>query len=197
MKLDHEYYRKQWESNDACETLKAQFVPVEGNVGVRNVVCLGLGSFQSSRREGRRTSHTQLAALRTILNTFSSTQPLQCTLQDPQFTAVDKDFLVSFGYTVVDDPLVFDHITKNSLVYAIHCYAKIYESVSKCPRPALLVGTDIHNFGKFNLSGAVDSTAQSLEEMIQGCGEGDFPQLRHDFSDTKIYWRKITSSTDA
>ena len=32
-----------------------------------DVVCLGLGSMQSARREGRRASFIQLAALRTIM----------------------------------------------------------------------------------------------------------------------------------
>lgn len=34
------------------------------------------------------------------------------------------------------------------------------------------------------------ATAKSLEEMVEGCDELPFPQVRQDFSDTKIYWRK-------
>jgi hypothetical protein len=30
-----------------------------------------------------------------------------------------------------------------------------------------------------------------MAEMIDGCDHIDFPQIRHDFSDTKIYWRKV------
>jgi hypothetical protein len=35
-----------------------------------------------------------------------------------------------------------------------------------------------------------EATAKSLEGMVEGCEVMDFPQVRHDFSDTKIYWRK-------
>lgn len=64
MRGDFEYYRKQWESSDAAKQLKEV---LKERKGVRNVVCLGLGSLQSARREGRRSSFTQLAALCMIL----------------------------------------------------------------------------------------------------------------------------------
>jgi hypothetical protein len=64
MRGDFEYYRKQWESSEAGKQLKEI---LKGRKGVKNVVCLGLGSLQSARREGRRSSFTQLAALCMIL----------------------------------------------------------------------------------------------------------------------------------
>ena len=33
-------------------------------------------------------------------------------------------------------------------------------------------------------------TADALVEMVKQYEATDFPQIRHDFSDTKIYWRK-------
>jgi hypothetical protein len=41
------------------------------------------------------------------------------------------------------------------------------------------------------------SIAKSLEEMVKECENIDFPQVRHDFSDTKIYWRKIEEPAKA
>jgi hypothetical protein len=69
MKTDLEYYTKQWEGTEACAGLKEKLVG-EGRVKIGDVVCLGLGSLQSARREGRRSSFTQLAALRTIVETL-------------------------------------------------------------------------------------------------------------------------------
>jgi hypothetical protein len=66
MNADFEYYQKQWGSNDACAVLKEKLVG-DSRLKVEDVVCLGLGSLQSARREGRRASFTQLAALRTII----------------------------------------------------------------------------------------------------------------------------------
>ena len=67
LKADWEYYLRRWESDGACAALREGLVEV-GRGRVDGVVCLGLGSLQSSRREGRRASFTQLAALHTIVN---------------------------------------------------------------------------------------------------------------------------------
>jgi hypothetical protein len=39
-------------------------------------------------------------------------------------------------------------------------------------------------------SETAELTAKALEEMVKDYETIDFPQIRHDFSDTKIYWRK-------
>ena len=36
----------------------------------------------------------------------------------------------------------------------------------------------------------MSSIAKSLENMVTDYHSLDFPQIRQDFSDTKIYWRK-------
>lgn len=38
-------------------------------------------------------------------------------------------------------------------------------------------------------SETMDSIANSLDDMVKDCEVIEFPQVRHDFSDTKIYWR--------
>lgn len=67
---DFEHHAQQWEQNEACEGLKKVLEEIKGKIKVNNVVVLGLGSLQSARREGRRTSFTQLAALRTMVKTM-------------------------------------------------------------------------------------------------------------------------------
>lgn len=188
LKADYEYWRKAWEESDACKDLVEKIqAGKKGKRSVDNVVLLGLGSLQSSRREGRRSSATQLAALQTIIQVLGG--DVKLVAQDPQFTDVDKEFLTSFGYTVVEDPKAFTSIGQGSMVYAIHCYARVYKAVSEAPRPVLLIGTDVGNFGRFDTSDTIEDVAKSLEDMVDGCEQLDFPQIRHDFSDTKIYWR--------
>jgi hypothetical protein len=36
----------------------------------------------------------------------------------------------------------------------------------------------------------------ALERMVEDWDALDFPQLRHDFSDTKIYWRKTSTTAE-
>jgi TusA-related sulfurtransferase len=78
-------------------------------------------------------------------------EKLQTIFQDPQFTNTDKEMLKELGYEVVEDPGAFAHIGEKSLVYAIHCYADVYKKVSEEKRPAVFIGTDVENFGRFNL----------------------------------------------
>ncbi|TEY27348.1 hypothetical protein BOTCAL_1120g00020 [Botryotinia calthae] len=171
MQTDLENYRKQWESSEAAGQLKKI---LHGRSAVKSVVCLGLGSLQSARSEGRWSSYTQLAALMMIIEELGG--------------MVDKEFLTSLGGKVVDDPLAFDYIKEDTLVYAIHCYGPVYKTISHGPRPAVLIGTDVDNFSSLWLT-KTETLKQHLDDMIKDCEMINFPQLRHDFSDTKIYWR--------
>jgi hypothetical protein len=148
MKTEFEYWKKSWDEDSACLELKEKLQVLRG---VENVIFLGMGSLQSSRREGRRASATQLAALQTIVSSLGEGKGLKVILQDPQYTALDKEFLISLGYVVLEDPDAFKEIGEESLVYAIHCYAKVYKEVSNGRRPKVLIGTDVGNFGRFTL----------------------------------------------
>lgn len=72
MVKEHERYKQQWETSDACAKLKNILSEKEneGRQTVENVVCLGLGSLQALAMGWRRSSHTQLAALMTIRETL-------------------------------------------------------------------------------------------------------------------------------
>jgi hypothetical protein len=76
---------------------------------------------------------------------------LKIILQEPQFTPLDIEYLQSFpNYEVVSDPDAFGRITTGTLVYAVHCYSQVYKAVGEGARPAVIVGTDMGNFGRFN-----------------------------------------------
>ncbi|EKD16813.1 hypothetical protein MBM_05282 [Drepanopeziza brunnea f. sp. 'multigermtubi' MB_m1] len=150
LKEEFEHFKRSWEDRPACKDLKEKMRQMEKIQKIENVVVLGLGSLQSARREGRRASSTQLAALQTIVGGLENAFELGLVFQDPQFTAVDNEFLTSLGYKVVDDPDAFQEIGKGSLVYAIHCYGPVYKSVSERPRPAVLIATDVENFKQFD-----------------------------------------------
>ncbi|TVY19587.1 hypothetical protein LARI1_G000756 [Lachnellula arida] len=188
MREEFGYWKKSWEADNASAELKKAWED-KGKCGVKKCVVLGLGSLQSARREGRRASFTQLAALETLLSIIAG-EKIPAVFQEPQFTDTDKQLLRELGYEAVEDPKAFGDIDENSLVYAIHCYADVYKKVSEQKRPAIFIGTDVENFGRFTLSETAEVTAKALDEMVEQYEAIDFPQIRHDFSDTKIYWRK-------
>ncbi|KAE9364922.1 hypothetical protein N431DRAFT_386858 [Stipitochalara longipes BDJ] len=196
LKQEFEHWKKQWEASPANSELRTLLEESKERRKIENVVFLGMGSLQNSRREGRRASATQLAALQTIISILGSEgKELEVVLQDPQFTELDGEFLGSLGYKVVQDPGAFKEVKEGTLVYAVHCYVDVYKAISEGPRPAVLIGTDVDNFGRFESSEKLEGITKALEEMVEGCEVLDFPQVRHDFSDTKIYWRKTSTST--
>jgi hypothetical protein len=48
---------------------------------------------------------------------------------------------------VVADPEAFEKINEKTLVYAIHCYAEIYEKVARQGGGKIIVCTDVEEFG--------------------------------------------------
>lgn len=63
--------------------------------------------------------------------------------QDPAFSPLDKEFLQSLDFEVLESPNGFDLINTSSLVYAIHCYPTVYDQVGKKGPPAVLIGNDL------------------------------------------------------
>ena len=52
---------------------------------------------------------------------------------------MDKEFLTSLGYNVVDPPFAWDKVTRESLVYGIHCYNDVIRTVLDDMRPAMMI----------------------------------------------------------
>jgi hypothetical protein len=63
--------------------------------------------------------------------------------QDPHYTDLDKTFLKSKGHTITEDPDAFLQIKEKTLVYGIHCYPNIYQTVGEGVLPAILIGNDL------------------------------------------------------
>ncbi|KAF4627285.1 hypothetical protein G7Y89_g10870 [Cudoniella acicularis] len=186
------YWRKNWEKSTAPEQLKVLLNKKKGDGSkkISNVVVLGLGSLQIARLEGRRASHTQFAALETVVSILAGEEKIHIVFQDPIYTDMDKQLLCHLGHQVVEDPAGFESIGEDTLVYAIHCYGDVYRKVAEGIKPAILICTDLDNFGKFNLSETTEEATKVFEDIVDGCEKIDFPQLRYDFSDTKIYLRQ-------
>ena len=119
---------------------------------------------------------------------------------------MDKDFLTSLGYVIVESPFAWDKVTKESLVYGIHCYNDVMRSVIEDVRPAMMIRNILHS--ELWYVNYVDQSAwakiirnpethgsQAYHAQLRGeYHEDDFPQPQNGnaFSDTKIYWRNTT-----
>lgn len=66
----YESLKDKWEESDACKELIKPLELYKGKTKVKNVVVMGLGSFQNEMGDFSRCSLTQLAALTTIRKTL-------------------------------------------------------------------------------------------------------------------------------
>lgn len=147
---EHTRFTQQWEDSEACTNLKAQLASwtPEQKKSVTNIVCLGLGTLQDWKLQTRRTSHTQLAALQTIISALGLESVKKVT-QEPRATDLDRKFLESLNFESLEDPEGYKRIDEGSLVYAIHCYPALYQQVSKQLRPAVMVANDLNEYAQY------------------------------------------------
>ncbi|KAI9731857.1 MAG: hypothetical protein M1818_007722 [Claussenomyces sp. TS43310] len=194
IQAEHDRYRQQWENSEACSQLKHILASVGERRKITNVVCLGLGSLQDWRLQSRRTSHTQLSALRTMMQVLEI-ESVRRVAQEPHFTDLDKKFMNSLGYDVLEHPEGFSQINGESLVYAVHCYPPLYQQISRQPKCVLFVGNDLVEYLQNTIRLQADRHEEiaDLENLIKDCDVLDFPQIRYDFTDTKIYCRQCSS----
>jgi hypothetical protein len=106
-------------------------------------------------------------------------------VQDPHFTPLDREFLGSMGYEVMDDPDAFASIDEGSLVFAVHCSSGLYARIREAADPAMLVGNDIQK-----ILFKEPQFQDVLEPLVRRCEKIPFPQLRTFFNDTVVYWRR-------
>jgi len=123
---------------------------------------------------------------------------LPCVIQDPAYSAVEKECLRSLGFQCVDDPDAFSCIGEGSLLFSVGTYWHMMKRVSTGPWPAALVCNsricDIKN-GNHELQG----NTMSVRNMIKGCVEQEFPYRRHANSWTNgvmLYWRKVAEKCE-
>ncbi|OBT51519.1 hypothetical protein VE04_07709 [Pseudogymnoascus sp. 24MN13] len=191
----YESLKDKWEESNACKELIKLVQPYEGKSQVKNVVIMGLGSFQTRMGDFSRTTFTQLAALATIRKTLAILE-IPVIAQDPAFSLLDKEFLQSLGFKVFESPEGFDLIDSSSLVYAIHCYPVVYDEVGKKGPPAVLIGNDLTRLTDeskdfIRVYPDILTCHESLESLFPfPQSKDDSPQSRDDFSDTIWYRSK-------
>ncbi len=142
-------------------------------------------------------------------------------MQEPRFTDLDRSLLESMGCEVVNHPQAFEHVNQNSLVYAIHCAFQLLWNIKEMADPALLIVNDLrdsrfeeirHRPEALSQPAAESENLQQNEEeqeraylkrydetcsLKQDCEEIVFPELRNDFCDTMIYWRRSQHTTNS
>ena len=112
-------------------------------------ICLGLGNFNivpskkdASQSSGQsKTSLHQLAVLIVMLEILVEGHSIQeVYFQDPAFTKVEKKFLQSLGYTVLEDPAALEEMSASTFLFAPFIAYNVATSAFANSFPALYMG---------------------------------------------------------
>ena len=163
-----------WQESSCLQSLHRLFeqsILPRKDLTVNKIVCLGLGSLTA----GGLTSCYEFAALLSILELlrellFSSFRLFRklhhinlfryaeqkkgkshiikaIIFQDPVFNTVDKIYLATHGFTIVDDPQAFSEIDNETFVFAPHLEVAQIAAALETERPAIFIGNNLDGYG--------------------------------------------------
>jgi hypothetical protein len=103
------------------------------------MVAFALGTFsrRSGFSENSAFQHALVLSLREILQERVGT--IDCFVQDPAYTGVDKELLGRLAFQVVDNPKGFLHVDDRSIVVSCSPNQPIRQIVTELARPAVMI----------------------------------------------------------
>ena len=137
-------------------SLAARTIQKQSAFPISNCICLGLGSMAEIFRNSNPTNVSdaknfdlspiaQLVAFEFWIQMLKKHHHIEHVyFQDPQFNDVDRAFLSSLGYEVVDSPASKDLITAETFLYTPRTNLDVVYQTMKSAFPALYIGNDIH-----------------------------------------------------
>ncbi|KAJ5913349.1 hypothetical protein N7504_002232 [Penicillium tannophilum] len=184
-------HRDTWTGSETWKKLekvldeRAQLAQDEssGLGAVDRIVCIGLGSPSGFLRDGwvdrRSVSMYQLAALERIKERLGSSVPVYA--QDPVFNTLDCALLDAMGITVVEHPVGFESVTRNTLLFCPGAERKHLELVLPS-NPGFVFGGPLEN-----------TESDVIQEFVGKMGSRalePFTSNEHAFWMTRLYFQE-------
>ena len=136
--------RQAWEASEPCRQLRETLAMATAPRNITKVVGFACGSLAAQDPQDRQavrsaTQHALLLTIQDILREPGRQAQIPCFVQDPGYTAVDKDVLGTSGITVLDDPMGFVEVDDESVLVSIHPNCPVKEIVHDLAKPALII----------------------------------------------------------
>ena len=153
-KLREQYHEsaQKWENSEPGRISAAVLGDVlneHANLKITSCVALGLGSFSGDRERSwgllADAPMSQLVAFTSWIKIFREhfQSSLEVYIQDPEINDLDKEFLTSLGYAVIDTPASNDVLTEESFLFAPRCIFDVLWATLDHVFPAICLGVDI------------------------------------------------------
>ncbi|KAG7001315.1 hypothetical protein G7Y79_00032g066680 [Physcia stellaris] len=145
LSLRHQALDKAWKSSSSYSRSRStiQKLLQHQSLRITNAIFLGLGSLSSQPTPAAcERSMAKLVAFESIIRLLREKHPLhpwRIYLQDPCFNDLDREFLASLGYGVLESPASNDYLTEQTFLFAPgNCWDVVFASLKK-KFPALLI----------------------------------------------------------
>ena len=145
LSLRHQAYDKAWKSSSTYSRSRStiQKLLQHPSLRITNAIFLGLGSLSSQPTSAAcEHSMAKLVAFESIIRLLREKHPLhpwRIYLQDPCFNDLDRAFLASLGYGILESPASNEYITEQTFLFAPgNCWDVVFASLTK-KSPALLI----------------------------------------------------------
>lgn len=188
---------------------------------ITKAVCLGTGPYdpENGSITARKTAHLQTAAFRHIVNHFGKTltamallseqeqipdslpecvtgQKVQCYIQEPRFTKIDKEFCHDLDMDVVDSPDGFSIVDEQTILFGIHMELDIYNQALASQLPAVYIGSSLQEWENilgqyYDGKRQIKNRLTAFREMDKTYHKFEFPDFENMFSSTVMYWKKV------
>ncbi|KAK3078461.1 hypothetical protein LTS18_007452 [Coniosporium uncinatum] len=216
-KLQQEYerYRELLRASECARTVEAVLKrwqrEGEGSWGIDTAVCVGLGQL-SVEAAVRRRAMWQLVLFLHVVESLQGLgggggERVKMFAQEPNFTALDEEFLKGLGVEVVTHPRGAEMVTERTFLYAPFLpWFVLLRDVLPGKDPRLYVGIDVNEVqermelqkGGYGLEEVGD---QELEECSQVAKKflegrqrvrvGEFEGERNALEGLWVYWREV------
>ncbi|KAJ5083166.1 Sensitivity To Red Light Reduced-like SRR1 [Penicillium angulare] len=185
--LERQYavHRDRWLESETWKRCQETLLEIGNRGQIDGIVCIGLGSVSGFLRDGwvdrRSVSMYQLAALEGIKRKLSSITSLSIPvyIQDPVFNKLDCALLESMGMTIVEHPVAFGYITRNTLLFCPGAERQHLELVLPS-KPRILFGGPLE-----------DTESDVIQSFVGSMGSRallPFSANEHAFWMTRIYF---------
>ena len=179
----------------------------DNKLALTQCICLGLGPFALDgactddeipmRREDSNTSLHQLAVLTVILTLLADRHKIRNVyFQDPAFTKVEGEFLRTLGYTVLEDPAAFQHMSPATFLFAPFLGHDTAAKALQVAFPALFIGNSpaecLESIGRWdNLVTVFHESIGLFRQFKDATSAGEpLPSFDHECwtADTTVHW---------
>ena len=142
--------KRSWESSKHYRSLLAAISSIRHSLKVTKIVAFACGTMSDCEYEdARRASASQHAMVSVLRECFRSngqeTDTIDCFVQDPSYSNVDKEILKNNEITVIEDPEGFLEVDRFTLVVSCAPDVPVRQIVTDLARPAVMIWDKIHD----------------------------------------------------